>query len=150
MLICYSHELRIIVDTLSVTHTVCRVEHAELERQALASRAPTWTSCDAKGLTNGLQRNAVILGNALALDLALPGNRKGAAYEQHFATFEEDKHIEDKLRLVYGRMYQDRVSRRVNSSITLGWCVPPSHRILRCVQIVRRVSCLCLRLHLSL
>ena len=119
------------------SHTVCRVEHAELARRTLANRAPTWpTTCDAKGLTNVLQRNAVILGNALALDLALPGNREGAAFKQHFATFEEDKHIEDKLRLVYGRMYQDRVSRRVNSSITFGWCVTPSHRILRCVQIV--------------
>ena len=119
------------------SHTVCRVEHAELARQTLANRAPTWpTTCDAKGLTNVLQRNAVILGNALALDLALPGNREGTAFKQHFATFEEDKHIEDKLRLVYGRMYQDRVSRRVNSSITFGWCVTPSHRILRCVQIV--------------
>ena len=40
-----------------------------------------------------------------------------------------DDHLENQLRQWYGQHYEDRLARRIKSSVVFGWCVSPTERI---------------------
>jgi len=51
-----------------------------------------------------------------------------------------DEHLESQLQEWYGQHYEDRFARRVKSSATFGWCVPPAARIFSSFILAHEVS----------